>query len=108
MEQGATVEALEASLQEALAAEDTERAAQLARAKRDTLLLEVDAHGSIYRLELEEPSGTSFTAWLSWLKKLASIFTDNWATYRRRLLDVPQQEGFPAVINWPERPQDHE
>ena len=64
------MENLEAALQEALAADDMERAAQLARAKRDRLLLDVDAHGSIYRMELEEPTGTSFSAWLPTLKKL--------------------------------------
>ena len=101
-----TVENLEASLQEALEAGETERVAQLARAKRDQLLLDVDKHGSVYRLELEEPTGTSFSAWLPTLKKLTAVFSDPWAVYRRRLLDVPQQEGFPAVIEWPEKPQE--
>lgn len=100
------MENLEAALQEALAADDMERAAQLARAKRDRLLLDVDAHGSIYRMELEEPTGTSFSAWLPTLKKLTGTFNDAWAEYRRKLLDVPQQEGFPAQIDWPEKPQE--
>lgn len=100
------MENLEAALQEALAADDMERAAQLARAKRDRLLLDVDAHGSIYRMELEEPTGTSFSAWLPTLKKLTGTFSDAWAGYRRKLLDVPQQEGFPAQIDWPEKPQE--
>lgn len=106
VEHANTVENLEAALQEALAADDTERAAQLARAKRDRLLLDVDAHGSIYRMELEEPTGTSFSAWLPTLKKLTGTFSDAWAEYRRKLLDVPQQEGFPAQIDWPEKPQE--
>ena len=104
VERADTVEALEASLQEALEAQDLERAAQLARAKRDKLLENVDKHGSIYRLELEAPEGTSFTAWLGVLKKLTAAFADGWADYRRKLLDVPQQEGFPASIEWPEAP----
>lgn len=28
-----------------------------------------------------------------------------WAAYRRALLDVPQQEGFPADITWPPQPE---
>ena len=27
-----------------------------------------------------------------------------WATYRQALRDVPQQEGFPDNITWPEMP----
>lgn len=92
--------ALEAALEE----NDLERAAQLARAKRDRMLQDVDAHGSIYRMELAEPSGNTFSAWLPVLKKLVGFSADQWAQYRRKLLDVPQQAGFPAVIEWPEKP----
>lgn len=92
--------ALEAALEE----NDLERAAQLARAKRDRMLQDVDAHGSIYRMELAEPSGNTFSAWLPVLKKLVGFSADQWAEYRRKLLDVPQQAGFPAVIEWPEKP----
>jgi hypothetical protein len=27
-----------------------------------------------------------------------------WATYRQALRDIPQQEGFPTVIVWPDKP----
>lgn len=27
-----------------------------------------------------------------------------WRTYRQALRDVPQQDGFPETINWPEKP----
>lgn len=30
-----------------------------------------------------------------------------WATYRQALRDVPQQEGFPETVNWPEEPADN-
>lgn len=90
----------------ALEENDLERAAQLARAKRDQMLKDVDAHGSIYRMGLEEPTGTNFSAWLPTLKKLVAHSSDPWAEYRRKLLDVPQQEGFPAQIDWPEKPQE--
>ena len=29
-----------------------------------------------------------------------------WATYRQALRDVPQQEGFPENVNWPEPPNE--
>lgn len=28
-----------------------------------------------------------------------------WAAYRQALLDVPQQAGFPASVNWPSKPE---
>jgi hypothetical protein len=28
-----------------------------------------------------------------------------WATYRQALRDVPQQDGFPNTITWPEKPE---
>lgn len=30
-----------------------------------------------------------------------------WAAYRQELRDVPQQEGFPDTVNWPEEPADN-
>jgi hypothetical protein len=30
---------------------------------------------------------------------------DKWATYRQALRDVPQQEGFPATVEWPTQPE---
>lgn len=30
-----------------------------------------------------------------------------WATYRQELRDVPQQEGFPETVTWPEEPADN-
>jgi hypothetical protein len=27
-----------------------------------------------------------------------------WTNYRKELLDLPQQEGFPHEVQWPERP----
>ena len=92
-------------LAEMIEAGDLETAAAVARQKRDKLLLEVDAHGSVYRMELERPEGETFKSWLPVLEKLASVFEGPWAVYRRALLDVPQQEGFPGVIEWPEKPE---
>ena len=107
VERATTVAALERAYQSAIQENDLEEAARLARMKRDKLLLDVDARGSVYRLELEEPSGSNFSAWLPALRKLVAKCGDEWAEYRRRLLDVPQQEGFPALIEWPEKPEEN-
>ena len=101
------LETLRAAYQQAANAGEQEEAARLARAIRDTLLTHVDAHGSIYRLELTAPDSKSFLDWLDWLKTLASVIaSSDWAQYRRALLDIPQQEGFPYVISWPVEPTD--
>ncbi len=73
------------------------------RAKRDKLLEATDREMSIDRLGLITPSGVSFTAWLSFLRKLGDALTGHIATYRQALRDVPQQEGFPYDVVWPTR-----
>jgi len=58
------------------------------RAERDKRLLEMDAL-------LCNP--------IRW-----GLFDDTtqaeWATYRQALLDVPQQDGFPNTVTWPDKP----
>ncbi len=34
----------------------------------------------------------------------AGLSTSLWSTYRQALRDIPQQDGFPEIINWPEVP----
>ena len=63
-------------------------AATAARAQRDVLLAAVDTVAS-------NP--------LRWTT-LSSDTQLAIATYRQALLDVPQQPGFPAAINWPVKP----
>lgn len=78
------LETLRNAYQLAADAGETEEAARLARAIRDTLLTHVDAHGSIYRLEMAAPDSKSFLDWLDWLKTLASVIASSeWARYRR-------------------------
>lgn len=31
--------------------------------------------------------------------------SDAWTTYRQALRDVPQQEGFPSNVTWPDQPE---
>ena len=28
-----------------------------------------------------------------------------WSSYRQELLDVPQQDGFPQAVTWPDKPE---
>ena len=85
---------------------DEERAAELARVIRNRLLEASDKEFSLDRLLPDAPSGTSFTAWLGWLRELAGIITNNWAVYRKALRDLTDQEGFPFNIVWPVPPDE--
>jgi hypothetical protein len=69
----------------------TEELAQRARAKRDNLLKEVVDSVNPMRWEA-----------------LSEAQKDAWRAYRQALLDVPQQEGFPNNITWPEVPDDRQ
>ena len=98
-------EAAQKALEAAQQAGNVEDAAMHARRLRDMLLTDVDAHGSVYRLELEAPDSNNFMSWLPVIKKIAGLTDDEWGQYRRHLLDVPQQEGFPMTIDWPVKPE---
>ena len=60
-----------------------------ARAKRDNLLKKV--------VDTVNP--------MRW-ETLTDAQKDAWRAYRQALLDVPQQEGFPTNISWPEAPHE--
>lgn len=91
--------------EQAVEARDEEAAAKYARMIRNRLLEQSDAEFSFDRLLPEAPSGSSFTAWLSWLRDLANVVKNNWALYRKALRDLTEQEGFPFNIQWPEMPE---
>lgn len=82
----------------------TQIAAAEARAKRDELLAASDAMMALDRLGLTVPSGTTFTAWLSFFKKLGEALLSAVPVYRQALRDIPEQQGFPFDIEWPEKP----
>lgn len=81
---------------------DRENAEAAVRAERDKLLRETDANMALDRLGLDVPTGTTFSAWLSFLSKLGEVLVGDMAKYRQALRDVPQQEGFPYNVVWPE------
>lgn len=94
----------EKALQFAVEQGDEETAAEIARKIRNRLLAESDAEVALDRLGLQAPTGESFTAWLAFLKKLGQALAGEWAEYRQALRDLPQSEGWPLNIVWPDSP----
>lgn len=100
-----TMEVLQAAYKRACDELNEEDAAAFARKIRDKLLNETDSRVALDRFNISVPSGTSFTAWLSFLKSLGEIITGAWATYRQELRDLPEQEGFPFNVTFPTPPE---
>lgn len=69
---------------------DLEKLAADARKERDTILANV-----------VDPLVSNPLRWAD----LTAETQAAWAAYRRALLDVPQQEGFPVDIVWPTQPE---
>ena len=98
-----TMEVLQAAYKRACEELNEEDAAAFARKIRDKLL--TDSRVALDRFNISVPSGTSFTAWLSFLKSLGEIITGAWAIYRQALRDLPEQEGFPFNVTFPTPPE---
>ena len=79
-------------------------AAFFARQMRDKMLRDTDSRVALDRFDIEVPSGTSFNAWVLFLKSVGEIMTGVWAKYRQELRDLPEQEGFPFNIAFPVPP----
>lgn len=84
---------------------DYARLAAEVRAKRDALLAETDKEMCLDRLGLTSPEGSTFTAWIGFLKTIASAVFGPMAKYRQALRDIPQQEGFPYDVTFPVPPE---
>lgn len=100
-----TMEVLQAAYKRACEELNEEDAAAFALKIRDKLLNETDSRVALDRFNISVPSGTSFTAWLSFLKSLGEIITGAWAIYRQALRDLPEQEGFPFNVTFPAPPE---
>ena len=100
-----TMEVLQAAYKRACEELNEEDAAAFARKIRDKLLNETDSRVALDRFNISVPSGTSYTAWLSFLKSLGEIITGAWAIYRQALRDLPEQEGFPFNVTFPTPPE---
>ena len=82
------------------------------RAKRDELLAETDKEMCLDRLKLELPEDITTVTLLASVKQfftsIKNILSGAWAKYRQELRDIPQQEGFPYNVSWPEKPTKEE
>lgn len=82
------------------------------REKRDKLLEETDKEMVLDRLKLNMPEDISMTNLIPGIKEFFTsfkdIFNSKMAKYRQSLRDVPQQEGFPYNVSWPEKPTNDE
>lgn len=85
---------MQKAYEKAVADNDMDRAAEMARKIRNRLLDKSDAQMSLDRIGLDTSTTTAF------LGSLKNIFNNDWATYRQHLRDITAQEGFPFNIDW--------
>ena len=85
---------MQRAYEQAVADNDTDRAAEMARKIRNRLLDKSDAQMSLDRIGLNTSTSTAF------LTSLKNIFNNDWAVYRQHLRDITTQEGFPFNIDW--------
>lgn len=102
------METLKAGYEKACEERDEESAAEFARKIRNKLLEESDSRMIFDRMKLDVPTGTTFTAWLGFFQALGKVLLGAWATYRKELRDLPEQEGFPFNVIFPEKPSEEE
>lgn len=99
------METLKDAYVRACEARDEESAAEFCRKIRNKLLEQSDAELSIDRLGLTAPSGSTFTAWLSFLKGFGNALSGKWSAYRQALRDITKQPGFPFDVKFPDKPE---
>ena len=85
---------MQRAYEQAVADNDADRAAEMARKIRNRMLDKSDAQMSLDRIGLNTSSTTAF------LSSLKNIFDNDWAVYRQHLRDITKQEGFPFNIDW--------
>ena len=96
---------IDIAIQEAIEARNEELASLLIRRKRNVLLSKTDNEMSLDRLQLTVPRGILFSDWLKFFQQIAQLLTGDMAQYRQALRDIPQQEGFPFDVKFPEKPE---
>lgn len=85
---------MQRAYEQAVADNDADRAAEMARKIRNRMLDKSDAQMSLDRIGLNTSTSTAF------LSSLKNIFDNDWAVYRQHLRDISKQEGFPFNIDW--------
>ncbi len=80
------------------------------REKRNKLLEESDKYMILDRLTMDFPQEISLTNIVSvikdFFKTLSNIKNGSWAKYRQELRDLPNQEGFPYDVKFPDKPEE--
>lgn len=86
---------------------DRDRTETILRRRRDDLLRKSDCEMSLDRIGLEIPTGSTITAWLSFLRKMGEALVGEWAVYRQKLRDLPQSDKWPYLDDddWPTEPR---
>lgn len=85
---------MQRSYERAVADNDADRAAEMARKIRNRMLDKSDAQMSLDRISLDTSTSVAF------LSSIKNIFNNDWAVYRQHLRDITAQEGFPFNIDW--------
>ena len=85
---------MQRAYEQAVADNDADRAAEMARKIRNRMLNKSDAQMSLDRIGLDTSTSVAF------LSSLKNIFNNDWAVYRQHLRDITKQEGFPFNIDW--------
>lgn len=93
------METLQRAYENACALQDEKQAAELCRKIRNKLLDSTDKEVTFDRLGLDTSSITKF------ISSLNSIFNGAFMRYRQQLRDLPQQDGFPFSVQFPEDPR---
>lgn len=85
---------MQRAYEQAVADNDGDRAAEMARKIRNRMLDKSDAQMSLDRIGLDTSTSVAF------LSSLKNIFNNDWAVYRQHLRDITAQDGFPFNIDW--------
>lgn len=95
---------------ESLKEQEKDSLATEIREKRNKLLEESDKYMILDRLTMNFPQEISLTNIVSvikdFFKTLSNIKNGSWAKYRQELRDLPNQEGFPYDVKFPDKPEE--
>lgn len=87
-----------------------DRMAETVRSVRDKLLEDSDTVMLLDRMGLVLPDTITATTMLAAVRDLSTglknTLSGEWAQYRERLRDIPEQAGFPYAIEWPRKPEE--
>lgn len=91
---------------------DYQLEANKVREKRNKLLAESDEFLLLDRLNIKLPNEITTVTLLSSIKEffdnLKTVLNGEWAEYRQKLRDIPEQEGFPYDVEFPKKPNSKE